>query len=107
MVGTAIVLQALELSMWAGLWQKLKADATRQILIHGRVQPQRIPIIDKKLKQMAGHPTLFEQKSAERITKFIRRVTNTQAFEHLVTGLCNHNSPIRRYIEKPAIVKVL
>ncbi len=106
MIGTAIVLQSLELVGWGGLWWKLKASATKQILIHGRIQPQRIPIVDSQLKQMAGHPTKFQRMVGERTVKFIRRAVNTRAFEHLMFGIINPQSKLRGLVKKPHFVRI-
>lgn len=107
MLGTAIILQAAELLGWSGLWWKLKGDATKQILIHGTLQPQRIPIVDTQLEIMAGHPTRFQKRASERIVKLARRITNTRAFEHLVTGLINPQSKLRKKLSNPPLVRVL
>jgi len=106
-LGTAIILQAAELVGWTGLWWKLKGDATKQILIHGRVQPQRIPIIDGQLKNLAGHPTKFQREASTRIVKLVRHAVNTRAFEYVTAGLMNPKSSMRKQLKTPPIVRVL
>lgn len=107
MIGTAIVVQSLELLGWTGLWWKLKGDATKQILIFGHGQPQTIPIVDKQLKHLAGHPTKFQRAASERIIKLARRVVNTRAFEHVVAGVLNTKSPMRKHFKQPPLVRVI
>lgn len=106
MIGTAIFVQAVELIGWTGLWLKLKGDATRQILVHGRVQPQRIPIVDTQLKDLAGHPTKFQRAASKRVIKLARRIVNTRAFEHLIAGMFNPSSKLRLYLNRPQIVRI-
>lgn len=107
MLGTAIVLQAAELLGWGGLWLKLKSDAKQQILVHGKLQPQKIPFVDAQLKKAAGHPTKFQRAISQRAVKLVRRIVNTRAFEHIATGLLNPKSSLRKRFKNPAVVEVL
>ena len=107
MIGTALIFQAAELIGWGGLWLKLKSDAQRQILIHGKPQPQRIPLLDGKLRDLAGHPSKVEQAVASRLVSGTRRVVNTRAFEYVINGLCNRRSKLHRFAKKPPKVVIL
>ena len=107
MIGTALVFQAAELVGWGILWRKLKGDAQKQILIHGKPQPQKIPFVDAKLRDLAGHPNKVEQAIASRLVSGARRVVNTRAFEYLVGGLCNRRSKLHRFAKKPPKVVIL
>ena len=107
MIVLAILLQAAELLGWGTLYLKLKGDTTRQILVHGTMQAQRIPVVDNQMKKLAGYPTDFERKSAEKLTKLVRGVANTQAFQHLLTGVCNSRSPLRKHLRTPVKVRLL
>ena len=106
MIGTAILLQGAELLGWGGLWWKLKANATKQILIHGRIQPQHIPIVDGQIKHLAGHPTKIQRMVSERTVKFVRRAVNTRAFEFLMLGMFNPQSKLRGLVRKPHFVRI-
>lgn len=107
MIGTALIFQAAELVGWGVLWQKLKSDTQKQILIHGKPQPQRIPFVDSKLRDLAGHPSKVEQAIASRIVSGTRRIVNTRAFEYVVSGFCNRRSKLRRFAKKPPKVVIL
>lgn len=106
MVGAALVLQAVELLGWGGLYWKVKADTTKQILIHGHLQPRKLPIVDKQLGRLAGHPNKLERSIADRVVKMSRSATNTVAFQHLITGLLNPRSGLRKYLKKPALIRI-
>ena len=107
MIGAAILLQGLELVGWTGLWWKLKGESAQQILIHGRPQPLKIPIVDDKLKDLAGHPSKLQRKFADGIVKIVRRVANTRAFEHVVTGAVNTNSTFHKLLtKKPLTIRL-
>ena len=107
MIGTALVLQAAELLGWGGLWMKLKGDARRDILINGRSQPQRIPIVDSQLRKLAGHPSKTEQAIASRLVSGLRKIINTRAFEYLVYGAVNRRSKLHRLVKKQNKVVIL
>jgi len=100
MLGTALLLQAAELGAWLGLYRVVKRQATRQVLVFGRPQPVKIPIVDAKLKTWAGHPSKTSSAVARRMVSFARKLVNTSAFEHVVAGLANPDSPIRRRLQK-------
>lgn len=107
MIGLAIALQGLELLGWTTLSYKLKSSARREILTHGVRQPQRLPIVDDQLKSLAGTPNKFVRLASGRIVAIVRRIVNTRAFEHLVTGAINPKSELRKKFAKPIIVRVL
>ena len=107
MIGAAILLQGLELVGWTGLWWKLKGESAQQILIHGRPQPLRIPVVDDKLKYLAGYPSKTERKFADGIVKVVRRVVNTRAFEHVVVGAVNRQSHFHKMLtKKPLTIRL-
>lgn len=82
------LLPSFELGYWLGLLglRHRAREKTRAILLYGKPQATSIPVIDGKLKQWAGEPT----RNQERVSRFavggIRKLVNTKAFEHLVTG---------------------
>lgn len=100
MLGTALLLQIAELGAWFGLYQTVKRQTTRQILTYGRPQPTRIPIVDKKLEQLAGHPSKTTRAVTTRVVAFARKLVNTKAFEHVVVGMANSKSPLRKRLRR-------
>jgi hypothetical protein len=104
MLSLALWIQLLELLGWSSLWLKLRAESKRDILLYGKPQPKRIPIVDSKLQQLAGAPTPFQRRAADKVIKLIRGITNTKAFEHLVLAFTNSKSPMREKVMKPAVV---
>lgn len=100
MIVGALLLQAAELATWFGLYRKVKSETTRQILTFGRPQPSRIPILDDQLRRLAGNPSKPAQMASKRVIGLARRLVNTRAFEHIVTGLINPKSKLRSKILK-------
>lgn len=107
MIGTALVLQAGELLAWAGLYRVVKRETTRQILTFGKPQPLKIPIVDRKLEQLAGHPSRTSKVMSDRAVKLVRRIVNTRAFEMLVLGVVNRKSRLHAHLKKPTKIEVL
>lgn len=107
MLITALVLQASELAAMAGFWLHTKHVATRELLIHGKRQPTKLPFVDDKLKEYAGVPSNTVKSVANRLTKLARKAVNTKAFEHVVTGLCNGNSAMRKKLMRKSPVVVI
>lgn len=92
---------------WGALWLKLKGDTTRQILINGRPAPMKIPVVDAKLKRLAGYPSRTASVISDKTVTLVRRAVNTRAFEYVVTGLCNPHSELRSYFKKPTTIRLL
>lgn len=107
MLELALAIQALELVGWTSLWAKLKSDERKQILLCGKRQPRSIPILDNKLKALSGSPNKYVKQISSRVVKFARNIVNTQAFEHIVSGLINPSSALRSKLKAPSIVRVL
>lgn len=107
MLLTALALQGAELGLWAGLYYKTKHVLTQNILIHGRRQATKLPIIDGQLKKYAGSPTSTTKIIAQRMVTFARKAVNTKAFEHVVTGMANSQSPMRKRLVKKTPLIIL
>lgn len=108
MILTAIALQATELAAWAGLWMHTQRTLVKDILVHGKKQPTKLPLIDHQLQKLVGHPTGVNRTIAKRITSMARVAVNTKAFEHVVSGLCNSKSKMRKHIvRKLPVVRIL
>jgi hypothetical protein len=68
---------------------------TVEILQLSEHQPRTIPILDGKIKAMAGSPTKFQRENATRVIKLVRFISGTKAFEYAVQGAMNPKSKIR------------
>lgn len=107
LAGIVLTLQGAELLGWTALWRKSKSDANHRIVTQGFKTTQRIPVVDGMLKRMAGQPNNFEKGLSSRLTKLVRAIANTTALEHLIAGLVNARSPIRKRLQQSNTMRVL
>lgn len=91
-----LLIAGAELSAWAAMLRVFFRNKRRELLIYGRSQAKSIGIIDRRLQRMAGTPSKCVAWQAEAITRTVRGIANTRAFELVVIGLCNPGSELRR-----------
>lgn len=82
------LLPSFEMGFWLGCLnlRKRAKDKTQALLLYGRPQATAIPVVDAKLKNWAGTPTPNQARAARWIVAGSRKLVNTKAFEHAVTG---------------------
>lgn len=100
MIAGALLLQALELTAWLGLYRKVKSETRRQILTFGHPKPSKIPLLDARLKKWSGYPTKPRAFAAKRAISMARRLVNTRAFEYLMVGITNPRSKMHQQLVK-------
>jgi hypothetical protein len=81
-------------SFEAGFWSALLAGKlrdegkTRELLVYGSRLRMHLPLIDERLRKVAGTPTKAQAFLVRHAAAFIRWLTNTRAIEHvLLIGL--------------------
>lgn len=92
----SVSLFAAELIATAALFIHQSWEKRRNVLLYIRPKVTRLPIVDAKLRKMAGKPNRAQRLAAKAAVTSIRKLVNTQAFEHLVQAKINTNSPLAR-----------
>ena len=78
----ALIAKMLESLLYLGCWFKIQADKQDDLLMHGKPQPVRLPVIDNWLQTKSRGANKIQRKVAQAQVKSIRWMVNTRAFEH-------------------------
>lgn len=71
------------------IWEK-----RRNVLLYIRPRTLKLPVVDAKIRSMAGKPSRTERYAARTITAMIRKAVHTEAFGHFVQAQVNRRSPL-------------
>ena len=89
----------------AGFWSALLAGKlrnhgkTRELLVYGNRSRTHLPLIDERLRKVAGTPTKAQAFLARHAAAFIRWLANTRAIEHVLLIGLKRSWPKRQTID--------
>jgi hypothetical protein len=83
-----------EIGAWGLFLRSHFEEKRRHVLLYGRPGAKRIPALDGHVKQLAGNPTRSQKLAAQVLTRMIRAISQTVAFEYLIQGLVNRRSKL-------------
>lgn len=101
MIGEVILFA--ELSTWFGLWRKTVNDKRKRILTYASRRPREIPILDGKIRRLAGRSPWHYRQAARLAVLTIRKFSQTKAFEYLVLAKINPESRLNRSQRKTPV----
>jgi hypothetical protein len=92
-------------SFEAGFWSALLAGKfrdhgkTRSLLVYGIHSRTHLPLIDERLRKVAGTPTKAQAFLVRHAVAFIRWLANTRAIEHVLLIGLKRSWPKRQTID--------